>query len=339
MVNMVSQYEGLSSKAGFNNSLKHFRTVMSIIEDISDNINLADILTELIEEKAIVNEQIQPVLNSLLIDKYMYTCEAYNLKENVDNFDNLNEELKKWTAVDVLLAYYSPEMGLTPINPKNREHLDSIRVLKRNELVTLYVGELSGTVKNKITYNEAIKKLIQILDGKKISTPSVLTGGKFKAIEKKAKPVIIKKAAKKVIKKTKVKSKKTIEQAEPAQQSAPPASNAPVKVSRMTPMYGIIVQNELFHNGNVEAWKKIIASYEYSHPGLKVFVYYDGEQIHDLNTLFKWGKVKRGTAIMVSVGGDNIRNVAKLQRYLRQGASNMFEAFLKGHPHQILKLF
>jgi hypothetical protein len=199
---------------------------------------------------------------------------------------------------------------------------------------------LDGTVKNKITYNEAVKKLIQLLDGKKITTSSVLTGGKFKAPNKKIKPVKIKKAVKKVKKKSasKAATAKT-SGSEPVEQSAAPAVKAPVKISRMTPLYGITVQNELFHNGNVEAWKKIIASYEYSHPGLKVFVYYDGEQIHDLNTLFKWGKVKRGTAIMVSVGGENIRNVAKLQKYLRQGASHLFEAFLKGHPHQILKLF
>ncbi len=338
MVNMVSQFEGLSTKAGFNNSLKHFRTVMSIIDDISGNINLADILTELVEEKAIISEQIQPILNSLLVDKYTYSCNSYNLKENVDNFDLLNDELKKWTAVDVLLAYYSPEMGLTPINPKNREHLDSIRVLKRNELVTIYVGELSKTRQDKKIYSEAITKLIQLLNGKKISTPSGLTGGKFKASVKKEKTAKIKKAA------TKIKKEITTESTNAGSvqvtvQPPPVATKAPVKVSRMTPMYGIVVANELFHNGNVEAWKKIITSYEYSHPDLKVFVYYDGEQIHDLNTLFKWGKVKRGTAIMISVGGDNIRNVSKLQKYLRQGASNMFEAFLKGHPHQVLKLF
>ena len=91
MVNMVSQYEGLSTREGFNNSLKHFRTVMSIISDVAGNINLADILTEMIEEKAIVNEQIQPILNSLLVDKYMYASESYNLKENVDNFDTIND--------------------------------------------------------------------------------------------------------------------------------------------------------------------------------------------------------------------------------------------------------
>ncbi len=104
-------------------------------------------------------------------------------------------------------------------------------------------------------------------------------------------------------------------------------------------MYGIPVTNELFHNGNVEAWKKIIQSYTTKYPGLEVFVFYEGERIHDINTLFKWGKVKHGSAIMISIAGDDIRDVAKLQRYLKQGASHMFEAFLKAPVNTVLNLF
>ena len=104
-------------------------------------------------------------------------------------------------------------------------------------------------------------------------------------------------------------------------------------------MYSIPVSNELFHNGNVEAWKRIIQSYNHKYPGTEVFVFYEGERIHDINTLFKWGKVKRGTPVMFSVQGEKIGDVAKLQRYLKQGASHLFEAFLKGSPGQILKLF
>ena len=104
-------------------------------------------------------------------------------------------------------------------------------------------------------------------------------------------------------------------------------------------MYSIPVTNELFHNGNVEAWKKIIQSYTTKYPGLEVYVFYEGERIHDINTLFKWGKVKHGSAILIAVAGADIRDVAKLQRYLRQGASQMFEAFLKAPGNAVLNLF
>ena len=107
----------------------------------------------------------------------------------------------------------------------------------------------------------------------------------------------------------------------------------------MTPFYSIPVTNELFHNGNVEAWKKIIQSYNTKHPNLEVYIYYDGERIHDIHSLFKWGKVKHGSTILFAVKGENIKDVAKLQRYLRQGASPMFEAFLKFPVNKILNLF
>jgi hypothetical protein len=131
-----------------------------------------------------------------------------------------------------------------------------------------------------------------------------------------------------------------------AQRAAPPvvtASSAPVAAPqgpvRMTPKYAVVVQNELFHNGNVEAWKRIIASYNAKYPSLQVYIYYEGERILDINSLFKWGKVKHGSAIEFAVAGAEIKDVAKLQRYLAQGASHQFEAFLHGPVNTIPRLF
>jgi hypothetical protein len=109
--------------------------------------------------------------------------------------------------------------------------------------------------------------------------------------------------------------------------------------ARMTPMYSVLVSNELFHNGNVEAWKRIIESYRDKHPDLEVLVYYDQERITNLNALFKWGKVKHGSTIQFAIAGEKISDVAKLQRYLTQGASHMFEAFLKGPVNSVMALF
>jgi hypothetical protein len=120
--------------------------------------------------------------------------------------------------------------------------------------------------------------------------------------------------------------------------AASPAA-APTGPVKMTPRYAVVVQNELFHNGNVEAWKRIVASYKNTYPNLQVFIYYDGERILDINSLFKWGKVKHGSAIEFAVAGSEIKDVAKLQRYLAQGASPQFEAFLRGPVNNVLKLF
>lgn len=333
MEHISCKYDSLSSRAGFNSSLRHFNLVMDIIDQFEeDRKNLADIINNLLFEKQMEQEQIKPVVSALLFDKYKYSFSAYNLKENITDFTAIQSELSSWNAVDIVLVYYHPELGITIINPKDLDSWIAIQALKRNELVSIYVGEFTETETKKL-YDEAINKIIIALDGKKFKTPAELLKGKFKPAKKKEHKAPVKKAAKKVKKQA-----TTAAYVSPKIQESVAVHPSGTK-GRMTPMYGITVTNELFHNGNVEAWKKIINSYEYQHEGLEVLVFYDGEKINDINTLFKWGKVKRGTAIMISVVGENIKNVAKLKRYLMQGASNRFEAFLKGPPNQMLKLF
>ena len=89
----------------------------------------------------------------------------------------------------------------------------------------------------------------------------------------------------------------------------------------------------------MEAWKNIIESYEAKHVGNKVIVYHEGELIQDLNSLFKWGKVKHGGVIMFQVAGAQIKGVSRLQKYLHEGASSRFEAFMKHDINKVLNLF
>jgi hypothetical protein len=337
--NLDTQYEGLSSREGFNTSLRHFNMVMDIIAEVEANSNLADVVNELVADKSVEPAQLKPIVNALLVDRYGYRSSSYNMKETVEQFEPVLAEAKKWTAVDMVLCYYSPELGLTLVNPKNGEHWAGVRVMKKNELVTLYCGA-GAEGASKPVYDQAISKMIDLLEARKVTTPPAFTGGKFKAPEKKppkapaAKAPTRKKTAKKK------KAGKPSAAAAPAPEPPTPAPQPqPAGRTRMTPLYGITVTNELFHNGNVEAWKKIIESYQTYHRSLRVLVFYEGERIQDINSLFKWGKVKRGTSIMIAVAGDQIKDVAKLQKYLRQGASPLFEAFLKGHPHKVLELF
>ena len=349
IVELESQFEGLSTREGFNTSLRHFKAVNEIIGEFTENVNLADILNELIEEQNLQPPQIKPVLNALLIDKYGYQSHSFNAPVNIEDFSAITEETQGWTRVDLVLTYYSPELGLQLVNPKNAEHWSALRIIKKNELVTLYCGAFTATDSKPRLYTQALGKLTDLLSGKKFKTPAAFQGGAFtqdtrekvsrepaeeRRVTHKAKTTNLFPAAKKA-----QDAEAASPPAAPAAPTAAPASGGSSGKRKMTPLYGIPVTNELFHNGNVEAWKKIIESYETFRTGLKVFVFYDGEPIHDLNTLFKWGKVKRGTSIMVAVAGEEIRDVSKLQKYLRQGASHMFEAFLKGHPHKVLKLF
>jgi hypothetical protein len=343
MAQVSAQYEKLSTRQGFNLALRHFQQVNEIVEDLEDNINLADQVNDLLAEKVVEAGQIQPILNALLVDRYGYAAVSHNLETSTSDFSAILAEVRKWTAVDLVVAYYSPELGLTLIDPKNEEHWRAVQSVKKTELITVYCGAFSDTERN-ARYEKGAEALVRLLEGGKGATPKALTGGRFKAPVKKAPVQQRRKAPPKRGRSStafpRAKSAGTAaEPAAPQAAAAPPPPPPAAGSVRMTPLYGVVVTNELFHNGNVEAWKKIIQSYEHSHAGLRVNVYYEGEKIHDINTLFKWGKVKRGTPIMISVQGEDIRDVAKLQRYLRQGASHLFEAFLKGAPGQILNLF
>ncbi|MGO9308007.1 MAG: hypothetical protein ACLQDL_03165 [Spirochaetia bacterium] len=364
MPEQVHAFDELATRDGFNRSLRHFKFISRVIGDFESKRNIADTLGQCLADKSIEPRQVLPTLNAILVDKYHYSCRSHNLAENFDAFDGLAATVATWKAVDLVVAYFHPELGVVVVNPKNRDHWEGVRSLKRNELVTVFAGAFAATNGDK-KCDTAITLLISLMEGGKAKTPPALTKGTF--VFRKPAPVAppapprragaARKAAGPRASNASLlaaaESAAPSASALPAYPSAAPAATtalapaaapaAPAAPSgapkRMTPMYSIVVSNELFHNGNVEAWKKIIQSYTTKYPGLEVYVFYEGERIHDINTLFKWGKVKHGSAIMIAIAGDDIRDVAKLQRYLKQGASHMFEAFLKAQVGAILNLF
>ncbi len=357
MLEQVHAFDELATRDGFNRSLRHFKFISTVIGDFESRRNIADTLSERLADKSIEPRQVLPTLNAILVDKYHYLCRSRNLTESFEDFDSLTQTVGTWRAVDLVVAYFHPELGVVVVNPKNREHWEVVRALKKNELVTVFAGAFGETERDK-KYGDAIALLISLMEGGKVKTPAVLTKGRF--VFRKTAPVAAPAPAK-ASRKARGRPARAARGAIAVAAAAAPVSTLPAYSSagsssaaaapaaapsaqsgapkKMTPMYAIPVTNELFHNGNVEAWKKIIQSYTTKYPGLDVYVFYEGERIHDINTLFKWGKVKHGSAIMIAVAGDDIRDVAKLQRYLKQGASHMFEAFLKAQVGAILNLF
>jgi hypothetical protein len=352
MVKTIYQYESLATREGFNRSLSHFKSVSSLLDTFENHQNLADILNELIEDNELEPDQINPILYALLVDKYGYAYKSYNMAENLTDFTKINEETVKWKAVDIVIGYVHPELGMMVINPKNREHWKTLDQFKKDELVTIFVGGFQEKIDTKVL-NTALSKVIDLLNGKKSKTPQSLLKGKFsykqpppKEKEEKEEGGGKKTATKRKtsVKREKARETSSVEEEESAEQQAPSAPAAvakpqPSRKRRISPMYSVPVTNELFHNGNVEAWKRIINSYLATHPGTEVYIFYEGEKINDINTLFKWGKVKHGSAILFAVAGDEIKDIAKLQRYLKQGASPKFEDFLKYPVNQVLNLF
>jgi len=317
--------------------------------------NLGDLLYERGDEN-LSGERGGLLLQMLLVDKLGYKSASINLSNVAQDVPALAAEFEKWKGVDLIAAYYHPDLGLLIANPKIAEGLANFGMLRKRELLVVYAGK--GSAPADESCQKAAELAASLFEGHKAKTPPELLKGNFAAkkpkktaeevkADKKLKVAKAPKAAKAgkkpAAKAAKVKSqpapapKESVRVAPPVVTAAAPAiSKGP---TRMTPMYSVVVSNELFHNGNVEAWKRIIASYNAKYPELQVFIYYEGERILDINSLFKWGKVKHGSAIMFAISGNEIKDVAKLQRYLVQGASSQFEAFLHGPVHNALKLF
>jgi hypothetical protein len=337
----LANLEVLSTRAGFNSAVRHIKKTLSIVGEVGGEANLGDLLFELADPE-LTGERIALLLRMLLVDKLGYKTVSSNLGSVADDPPGLAEEFAKWKAVDLVVSYHHPDLGLLAANPKSAEGLAGLGLLRKRELLVVYAGKGSQAADEQC--QKAAELAASLFEGKKVKAPESLLKGSFtvkniRSTEEEA-PAPKKAGAAKAAAGTTAGTAAPAESlrvAAPVVTSASPAiSKGPVK---MTPMYSVTVTNELFHNGNVEAWKRIIASYNAKYATLQVYIYYEGERILDLNSLFKWGKVKHGSAIQFAVAGSDIKDVAKLQRYLVQGASNQFEAFLRGPVSNVLKLF
>jgi hypothetical protein len=294
----------LSTKSGFNTALRHFKAVTGYVPDLSDGTNLADLVNESIEDGAVQRFQVKAIINSLLVDKLGYEYKSHNLEESIENAKAIAEAVSEWGNLHIILAYFHPQTGLTVINSKNEAQWESILPLTRDELIVVYSGPVTNEL-DRALLESSIDDFLSLLYGKKVKPKKEYIGERREEIREEARAEV--------------------------------AVAAPKR--RVTPKYSVQVTNELFHNGNVEAWKKIVESFTNNYTGLEVLIWYDNERINDINALFKWGKVKHGGLIFFSVAGENIKDVSKLQRYLFEGASPRFEVFLRGGIGQVLDLF
>lgn len=316
---METTYFSLGSKASFNKALRHFYAVNDAVDQVESKSNIADYINDLLDEEDLHFDQILPIIGSVVRDKYNYSYKSFSVVSDITDFEKIAVEASKWSAMDMVVMYFAPDGKRYVINPKDVDSWERARELHRDQLVVIYAKYLKDE-NNKLEI-EAVDTLYDLLRGKDVFINKSFVDRT--AIVRVEKRVAAKTAA-----------------ATPAADGvkAAPAPAKPKKTN-ITPKYGVQVTNELFHNGNVEAWKKILESYHAKFPELTVHVMFGGEVINDINSLFKWGKVKHGDSIFFQVSGENILGVSKLQKYLFEGASQRYEQFLKLGVGRVLNLF
>ena len=180
MNKILRVYDGLSDRNGFNTSLEHFQSVMDIISDFEEGYNLADMINSFLASKTINQGQVASILHALLSDKYNYFSKSFNLKISTTDFTYIKAQLKKIKCFDVVISYYHPELGNLVINPKNADSWNVTNELRRNEFVTIYVGTFADNKNEKYSRSEAAEKIMDLLNGKKISLPDALLKGSYK---------------------------------------------------------------------------------------------------------------------------------------------------------------
>jgi len=323
-----NQLNLMARRMGYNLALRHFRAAQEFAGDVSDGYNLADVLNSALGEKVIEDYQVRPIVNILLVEKFGYAFDSQNLRNRVESIDALSKAVRDWTNLQVVLVYTDSNGGVHLLNPEVSAPWEAALPLAKDECVVCYVGSLVDVRPAELT--SAVEGVYKLLYGGKIRMkPGFRTDSRrkqFIAPEEEqtvaATPAYSDSVPEKTIEPAFVKT--------PVMRRTKQPTAAKVAVN---------VTNELFHNGNVEAWKKIIESYKLKYPGLDVLIWYEGERINDINALFKWGKVKHGTPIMFSVAGDSPRDLSKLRKYLFEGASSRFEVFLHGAHGTVLRLF
>ena len=119
---MNENLQFLSTRSGFNLALSHFKVVTKLISDFQGGNNLADLLNSHINNQTVKQDQLIPILNIILIDKFKYFCKAVNLKSiNSDDLSSITVKIKRWDLLDFILVYHHPQLGPVLVNPRNKK--------------------------------------------------------------------------------------------------------------------------------------------------------------------------------------------------------------------------
>jgi len=95
-----------------------------------------------------------------------------------------------------------------------------------------------------------------------------------------------------------------------------------------SPIYSIELSNNLLHHGNVEALTKIITDFEETFPLLELKLYFEGELVEDLFSLFGWTRLKKGDHLEVQIEGPGFYDLAHLRGLLGRALSPAFQALI-----------
>ena len=304
----------------FSHGSRHFFQILDQYrEALRQKKNFADVIWNQEGEFLPHSQHIPALSRELLYRDLGYCYRSFNLHDSAPPWSFLYQKLTKIILFDTVIFYYDPLGGVFPLNPFNKRQWKQIDSFEPRSLIVVSAkGFLDKSEEPARKYLRIVEELF--CNELAVDDPDyaflVRESGKLRENAQE----------------TQIEANREASHSNSIPQSI-------LQHRRKSTQYRILVTNELFHNGNVEAWKNIIESYRKKYPACRVEIYFEGERINNIQALFKWGKVKLGNVIFFSVIGHQVENVAKLKHYLHQGASPGFECFLKKLPETSLNLF
>jgi hypothetical protein len=172
---MDNELNVLSSRAGFNTALRHFKNVTGYVSEIGGGANLADLINESLDDGVIKRFQVKTIINALLVDKLTYIYKSHNIEESIEAVEHIVDSIAEWGNVQLIIAYFNPQAGQYVINPKNKAHWEGVLPLIRDELAVIYAGSVENELKPDIMH-AAIDDFISVLygGGRNLSSPNHL---------------------------------------------------------------------------------------------------------------------------------------------------------------------
>ncbi|TFG60957.1 MAG: hypothetical protein E4H36_11210, partial [Spirochaetales bacterium] len=172
------EFERLSSVSGFNNAVMHCKSLIGMLGEAGEFISVADLVNSKVADSSITVSQVNPIIGSLLGDKFKYISRSFNLLQNFTDFSSIQKIVAKWKALDIVLVYHHPELGIMAVNPKNSQSWESITQLKIDELLVFYVGAFGNKFDEKLA-DGVIQNMIAFISGRKMKQIPALEKGKY----------------------------------------------------------------------------------------------------------------------------------------------------------------
>ncbi|WP_244437923.1 hypothetical protein [Salinispira pacifica] len=144
--------------------MRHFKFTTALVKSISGGANIADLLNNAEQEGSITRQQMPPIISALLVDKFEYHFASRNITRMIESAEDIIAALAEWTDLQITVVYHHPEVGAFIINPREKNSWDPVLPILKDELITVYIQSLSGSLSDK-QLNQALQDVHGVLAG------------------------------------------------------------------------------------------------------------------------------------------------------------------------------